>query len=76
MKILSPTEKQIDFVEIMCDVLKITDFPYCSKQFTRKAFSDWISAHVKEYNEIVYNSKIDDEWLYDHCVNDIWTEEY
>lgn len=73
---MSPTEKQIKFVEKINSVLG-TNFPISSKEFTKHIFSQWISSHINEYNEIISNSDYDEDWIMEFgCVNDVWTEYY
>lgn len=73
---MSPTEKQIKFVEKINNVLG-TNFPVSSKEFTKYIFSQWISSHINEYNEIISNSDYDEDWTMEFgCVNDVWTEYY
>ena len=73
---MSPTEKQIKFVEKINSVLG-TNFPISSKEFTKYIFSQWISSHIDEYNEIISNNDYDEDWTMEFgCVNDVWTEHY
>ena len=59
----TPTEKQIRFVEEICNVLGITNFPESSWQFTRWHFRQFISANIdayyytinRKYEELYYN---------------------
>ena len=73
----APTEKQIQFVELICKVLKINDFPTSSKEFTKRSYSQFISAHILDFHnatEEIWYSYPDEEWCYEHCINDVWTE--
>lgn len=73
---MPPTEKQIKFVEKINGVLG-TDFPTSSKEFTKYIFSQWISAHIDEYDEIISNTIYDEDWIMEFgCENDVWTEYY
>ena len=73
---MPPTEKQIKFVEKINGVLG-TNFPISSKEFTKYIFSQWISAHIDEYNEIISNTIYDEDWIMEFgCENDVWTEYY
>ena len=44
---MMPTEKQLSFIEDICEVLEI-DNPNCQ---TKEQASEWISEHIEEYNE-------------------------
>jgi len=46
----SPTAKQVDFVQEICRVLHI-DKP---KEYTRNAYSDFISNNVEEFKDELY----------------------
>ena len=74
---MSPTEKQIKFVEKINSVLG-TNFPISSKEFTKYIFSQWILSHINEYNEIISNNDYDEDWIMDcySCENDVWIEHY
>ena len=73
---MPPTEKQIKFVEKINGVLG-TNFPISSKEFTKYIFSQWISAHIDEYDEIISNTIYDEDWIMEFgCENDVWTEYY
>lgn len=49
-----PTEKQIEFADVIADVLEI-DFPTCSAEFTKWAYQQFISNHIHEYKAIAYS---------------------
>ena len=49
----SPSEKQIKFVEEICQALNI-DFPTCSKEFTAQTYYYFIADHINEYQQIRY----------------------
>lgn len=72
----APTTKQIRLVDNICRVLNITDFPFSSSQFTKYAYSKFIAAHIEEYNEVVDNTMVDEDWCYEFCQNEVWTEHY
>ena len=57
----TPTEKQIRFVEEICSVLGITNFPESSWQFTRWHFKEFISAHIDAYYYTINRGYYDDE---------------
>lgn len=76
MKTFGPTEKQIGFVEHICKVLNITDFPISSKEFTKYHFSKFIQEHIEEYKMELLNNDYDLEWCYENCINDAWCEHY
>ena len=71
-----PTEKQIEFVENICKVLQIDDFPNSSKEFTKWHYSQFIKAHINDYREAVENTIIDEDYCYDMCQSDVWCEYY
>lgn len=74
---LAPTEKQITFVENICGTLGIKNFPTSSKEFTRFSFSQFIAAHLEEYHYALLEMDSwegDEEYLYETCINDVWTE--
>lgn len=73
---IAPTQKQIDFVEAICDCLGIEDFPSYSRQFTKSNYSKFISAHIVEFYAEINTNKLDEDDLYDMCENDVWTEFY
>ena len=61
---MSPTEKQIEFVEAITRVLGI-DFPQSSKEFTKRIYRDFIKEHYDEFMLAVddiedFNSDDDD----------------
>lgn len=45
---MSPTEKQIKFVEAIAESLEI-DFPQSSKDFTRQIYCEFIKEHYDEF---------------------------
>lgn len=47
----SPSEKQIKFVEEICQALDI-DFPTCSKEFTAQTYYYFIADHINKYQEV------------------------
>ena len=71
--IKTPTEKQINLVENICELLEI-DFPINSKEFTRKTYSAFIAAHKDLFKEVIAEMKLDYDYLNETCINDIWTE--
>ena len=75
-KSISPTEKQIAFVEKICYTLGIDDFPSSSTEFTKYHFNNFIKTHLYKYNSQKSDIVIDLETLYDYCVNDVWCEHY
>lgn len=46
---IAPTEKQIAFVEEIKRCLHITNFPCCSKEYTKFVYHQFITAHLREY---------------------------
>jgi hypothetical protein len=74
---LAPTGKQITLVENICGALGIKNFPTSSKEFTKFSFSQFIAAHLDEYHYALLEMdswEDDEEYLYETCINDIWTE--
>ena len=69
----APTDKQIAYVEYICNALHL-DFPTSSKEFNRKCFSDFISAHIKD----LASTYDDVDFVYEYCApeNDVWCEHY
>ena len=63
----SPTEKQISFVESICEILGIKDFPSCSREYSKFHFSHFISTHIQQYYSIINSNKMDEEDLYFIC---------
>lgn len=68
---MSPTEKQIDFVEEITNVLGI-DFPQSSKDFTKQIYYEFIKEHYDEFIQVVddyedFNS--DDEMAWFQMLN-------
>lgn len=61
----SPSEKQIKFVEDICRVLRINDFPSGSWEFTKTEYSRFISNHIEEYKYALSESSYDYDELYD-----------
>lgn len=45
---MSPTEKQIEFVEAIARVLEI-DFPQSSEEFTKQTYCEFIKRHYDEF---------------------------
>ena len=73
----APTEKQIQFVEDICKVLKIDNFPMSSREFTKWNYSQFITAHLAEFKDATeeyWDSLADEEYCYQCCLNDAWTE--
>lgn len=65
----SPTEKQIDFVEAIAEVLGI-DFPQSSKEFTKRTYRNFIDAHYIEFKRVMDDySYDDDEMLWFQMLN-------
>jgi hypothetical protein len=71
----SPTKKQIEYVERMTSVLRV-DFPTSSKEFTKRAYSAWIAAHIDDYKDLLDSGIYDEDYLYESCENDVWCEHY
>ena len=71
----APTEKQIKFVEKICQILNINDFSQSSKEFSKSCFSRFISDHIDELNQ---NIDEDVDFVYEcvGCENDVWCEYY
>ena len=75
---MSPTEKQIAFVEEITRTLGI-EFPTCSKDFTKYTYSKFISAYITKYKETqneIKNNFYDEEYCMEVCQNDVWCEYY
>lgn len=51
MKHVSPTEKQIDYADLIAYTLEL-DFPTCSADFTKQAYQKFISKHENTFKEI------------------------
>ena len=70
-----PTEKQIAYATEIAITLDI-EFPICSADFTKSAYSAFIQSHRNEYNNVV--SWADEEYLsfYGYYDNDAWCEYY
>ena len=51
---VSPTDKQIDFVEVIAEALGI-DFPQSSKEFTKQIYCEFIKEHYDEFMQIIYD---------------------
>ena len=65
----SPTEKQIDFVEAITEVLGI-DFPQSSKEFTKRTYCHFIDNHYIEFKRVMDDySYDDDEMLWFQMLN-------
>lgn len=74
---MAPTQKQIEFVEVICKTLQIDNFPMSSKEFTKWTYSQFIAAHLDAFNEIqeeFWDSLADEDYCYECCINDVWTE--
>lgn len=68
---MSPTEKQIEFVEAITDVLGI-DFPQSSEEFTKQIYCEFIKKHYDEFRLVMddiddFNS--DDEMAWFQMLN-------
>ena len=68
---MSPTEKQIKFVEKMTSVLGI-DFPQSSAEFTKQTYREFIKEHYDEFKLVMddiedFNS--DDELAWFQMLN-------
>ena len=65
----SPTDKQIDFVEAITEVLGI-DFPQSSKDFTKRTYRNFIDNHYIEFKRVMDDySYDDDEMLWFQMLN-------
>lgn len=65
----SPTEKQINFVEAITEVLGI-DFPQSSKEFTKRTYRNFIDTHYIEFKRVMDDySYDDDEMLWFQMLN-------
>lgn len=64
-EVSNPTAKQIDFVQEICRVLRITK----PKEYTFEAYSEFISEHVDDYADVThflttgFNEDIDYDFL-------------
>ena len=76
MQRFGPTDKQIEFVEKICSILNITDFPNSSKEFTKWHYSQFIKAHLQDYNDYIETNITDEDYCYEICINDVWCEHY
>jgi hypothetical protein len=74
----APTEKQIKFVEKICQILNINDFPQSSKEFSKSCFSRFISSHIDAFNQAIQDIDEDIDFVYEcvGCENDVWCEYY
>lgn len=68
---MSPTEKQIKFVEAITTMLGI-DFPQSSNEFTKQTYREFIKKHYDDFMQIVddaedFNS--DDELAWFQMLN-------
>ena len=72
---MTPTTKQIAFVNKITQALDI-EFPWTSKQYTKKAYSNFISANINNYKDHIRDTNLDVEDAYELCMNDAWTEHY
>lgn len=71
----SPTEKQITFAAEIAATLGL-EFPVSSRDFTRSRYSNFISAHINDYDNVVNwidEDTLDYLGLYE---NDAWCEHY
>ena len=64
---MSPTEKQIKFVEDITDVLGI-DFPQSSQEFTKQIYRAFIKEHYDEFMQVIddindFNSEDEMSWF-------------
>ena len=67
----SPSEKQIKFVEKICQTLDI-DFPTCSKEFTAQIYYYFIADNINIYQEVRdADSAFEDEMSWFSPI-DIW----
>ena len=62
---IEPTKKQLDFIDDICDTLKIKK-PNCK---TKGEASQWISKHIGEY-KAVYNEFDFGPFVYGAYLND------
>lgn len=67
---MSPTEKQIKFVEVIAESLGI-DFPQSSKDFTKQIYFKFIKEHYDEFQKLVdfYDWDDDDEMAWFQMLN-------
>jgi hypothetical protein len=72
---IAPTEKQIAYAEAIANELGI-EFPTCSKDFTKYTYSKFISKYKKDYDEIMVNGILDEDYCMEICQNDIWCDYY
>lgn len=70
-----PTDKQIKFVEQICNVLGIKDFPMSSRDFTKYSYSCFISCHLNQYQEVTSCYIYEDDLMW-QVENDVWCEYY
>ena len=71
----SPTQKQIEYAEVIAKELEI-DFPTCSKDFTRSNYFKFISKYRNQYLE-AKNDVIEEDDIYEYySENDVWCEYY
>ena len=76
-KVSPPTEKQIVFAEQISNTLN-RPFPISSKEYTKSAFSTFISNNILEYRLTASYDWFDEEDLHDLGLyeNDAWCEHY
>lgn len=67
---MMPTEKQINFVETITELLGI-DFPQSSKEFTKQIYYEFIKEHYDEFQKLVdfYDWDDDDEMAWFQMLN-------
>lgn len=67
---MMPTEKQIQFVELITEALGI-DFPQSSKEFTKHIYYEFIKEHYDEFQKLVdfYDWDDDDEMAWFQMLN-------
>lgn len=58
--IKSPTEKQLEFIEDIMNVLKI-EFPQSSKEFDRKICANFIKTHYEEFMDAINYDPLDED---------------
>lgn len=69
----APSNKQIKYVENICNVLNIRDFPTCSQEFTMKHYSQFIDCYAEDYYRQLraWDDAEDAQYL-----NDSWPEPF
>ena len=66
----APTEKQIRYAEAIAKELDL-EFPTCSKDFTKYAYSKFISTYKSAFDEKMTSGIFDEDYCMEICQNDV-----